>query len=275
MKARLLTAAIGIPLFLVLLFFFGAPVFNGALSLILGVAVYELLQTAQYGKRKLITVVCVAFGALLPWFELPLLKPYRVLLLFAFAAFLFAALLRWHDTLRTEQVSQIFFVSVVYPIALTTLLYIRDDFGASKALYYTVLIFLCAWMSDAGAYFAGRFFGKRKMAPNISPNKTVEGLIGGILASLISVVLVTFGYSALMSYLGEPVSINYLSLTGASVLATFVGVFGDLTASIMKRQNGIKDYGSIMPGHGGVVDRFDSVVFVAPCFYVWLRFFVI
>ena len=78
------------------------------------------------------------------------------------------------------------------------------------------------------------------MAPNISPNKTVEGLIGGILASLISVVLVTFGYSALMSYLGEPVSINYLSLTGASVLATFVGVFGDLTASIMKRQNGIK-----------------------------------
>lgn len=275
MKARLLTAAIGIPLFLVILIFFEKPVFNGALSLILGVAVYELLQTAQYGKRKLITVVCVTFGALLPWFELPLLKPYRVLLLFAFAAFLFAALLRWHDTLRTEQVSQIFFVSVVYPIALTTLLYIRDDFGASKALYYTVLIFLCAWMSDAGAYFAGRFFGKRKMAPNISPNKTVEGLIGGILASLISVVLVTFGYSALMSYLGEPVSINYLSLTGASVLATFVGVFGDLTASIMKRQNGIKDYGSIMPGHGGVVDRFDSVFFVAPFFYVWLRFFVI
>lgn len=275
MKARLLTAAIGVPLFLIILLFFDTPVFNGALSLILGVAVYELLQTAQYEKRPFITVVCVAFGALIPWFELPLLKPYRVLLLFGFAAILFGALLRWHENLRTEQVAQIFFVSVVYPIALTTLIYIRDEFGKAHGLYYVLLIFVCAWLSDAGAYFAGRFFGKRKMAPTISPHKTVEGLIGGVVTSLVSVVLVTLGFSAIMANLGEPVSINYISLTGASILATFVGVFGDLTASIMKRHNGIKDYGSIMPGHGGVVDRFDSVFFVAPFFYVWLQFFVI
>ena len=137
MKARLLTAAIGIPLFLVILIFFETPVFNGALSLILGVAVYELLQTAQYGKRKLITVVCVAFGALLPWFELPLLKPYRVLLLFAFAAFLFFLFLFWvyrpvmrrqkrrDKTGRIDPYSRLLIVmtATVVPIVLSSAVY--------------------------------------------------------------------------------------------------------------------------------------------------------
>lgn len=275
MKQRLLTAAIGIPLFFVVLFFYATPVFNGALSLILGIGVYELLQTAQYGRKKVITVTCVLFGVLLPWFELPVLKPYRVILLFLFAAVLMAALLKWHDEIRMEQIAQLFFVSVVYPIALTTLVYIRDSFDTAHGLFYTVLVFSCAWAADAGAYFAGRFFGKHKMSPKISPNKTIEGLIGGVITSLLFAVAISAAFSAIMASQNAAVSINYLSLLGATLLGTMVGVFGDLVASVMKRQNSIKDYGTIMPGHGGIVDRFDSVFFVAPAVFVWLQFFMI
>ena len=275
MKQRLLTAAIGIPLFFVILFFYATPVFNCALSLILGIGVYELLQTAQYHRKKLITVSCVAFGALLPLFELPLLKPYRVILLFLFAAVLMVSLIRWHEEIRAEQIAQLFFVSVVYPIALTTLVYIRDSVDTAHGLFYTILVFSCAWAADAGAYFAGRFFGKHKMAPKISPNKTVEGLVGGVITSLLFSVVISVVFSAVMNANGTPMQIHYLSLLGATLLGTMVGVFGDLVASVMKRQNGIKDYGTIMPGHGGIVDRFDSVFFVAPAIFVWLQFFVI
>ena len=275
MKTRIITALICLPLFFVVFFLLETPVFTAVVSLLLAIGVHELLQTAQYGKKKTITAVCIIFATLLPWFEYPILKPYRSLLLFVFAASLFLALIRWHEEIRTEQIAQVFFVTIVYPMAFTTMIYIRDQFEPPYSMYYVFLIFACAWLSDAGAYFAGYFFGKHKMAPKISPKKTVEGLIGGVFTSLVGVALITLIFGWIVGAMGMTFNVNYISLSFASVIATIIGVFGDLLASVMKRHNGIKDYGTLLPGHGGIIDRFDSVFFVAPFMYVWLQIFTI
>jgi phosphatidate cytidylyltransferase len=116
-----------------------------------------------------------------------------------------------------------------------------------------------AFTSDTGAYFAGRFFGKHKLAPVVSPNKTVEGVIGGVVLT----VLVMLLYCLLMQF-GFRLKVNYLYAVIYGMAGAMAGVFGDLSFSAIKRQTGIKDYGNLIPGHGGILDRFDSMTLVAP-----------
>ena len=120
-------------------------------------------------------------------------------------------------------------------------------------------LFIMAFMPDSGAYFAGRAFGRHKLAPVISPNKTVEGMIGGIFAGMISMVL----YGMIL-HLGFGRIVNYLHAVIYGFVGALGATFGDLCFSVIKRHTGIKDYGSIFPGHGGILDRFDSVMVVAP-----------
>lgn len=122
---------------------------------------------------------------------------------------------------------------------------------------YVWLVFITAWASDTFAYFAGNFFGKRKLCPNISPKKTVEGAIGGILGTMISSGI--FGYLVI----GE----NIIAIIIIGFVGSILSMVGDLTASIIKRHIGIKDYGNLIPGHGGILDRFDSILFTAPVVY--------
>ena len=131
-------------------------------------------------------------------------------------------------------------------------------------LFYALLPMVIAWMSDTGAYFVGVFFGKHKMAPVISPKKTWEGFVGGWLISIGLTVLYGVISNAVAS--GQVFDLAMLAVV-AAVLAP-LSVVGDLVASLIKRRVGIKDYGNIMPGHGGVMDRFDSVVFIAPLLLV-------
>ncbi len=131
--------------------------------------------------------------------------------------------------------------------------------------YWVWLVFIGAWVSDVAAYFTGSFFGKTKLIPKVSPKKTVEGAVGGALTAGVGFLLfsILFGYQ--IGYV-HPVG---LFITG--VLASLSGQIGDLVASAIKRQYGLKDYGKIMPGHGGAMDRFDSVLFVAPIMYLYLQ----
>ena len=127
-------------------------------------------------------------------------------------------------------------------------------------LEFVLLPMVIAWMSDTGAYFTGVCFGKHKMAPVISPKKTWEGFFGGWVISVGMTVLYGVICNALMGY----AQFDLLSLAITALVLAPLSVVGDLLASLIKRRTGIKDYGSIMPGHGGVMDRFDSVVFIAP-----------
>lgn len=130
---------------------------------------------------------------------------------------------------------------------------------------YIWLIFIIAFGTDTFAYIFGNLFGKRKLAPTISPNKTIEGSIGGILGSLI--------FSLIFSVI---VNIPFKwRIALLSILASIIAQIGDLVASGIKRRVKIKDYGSIFPGHGGVLDRFDSMIFSAPLIYYFVQYFLI
>lgn len=146
-------------------------------------------------------------------------------------------------------------VSLYIISATSSIVLIRDSLGGE---YYWYFIFIGAWVTDTFAYFAGMLFGKHKLIPNVSPKKTVEGAIGGIVFCVAFFV----GYGALLNHLTQ-YDISLVLLGFAGFLSALVSMIGDLAMSVIKRTYGIKDYGKIFPGHGGVLDRFDSILAVA------------
>ena len=150
-------------------------------------------------------------------------------------------------------------------LAISCILYLRSR---PHGLFLTVWLLLVPWMSDTGAYFTGMACGKHKLCPNISPKKTVEGLIGGLLTSVIICAAAFFVYQ---HYYAPQLHIDLLAVGAITLVGAVLSVFGDLVASLIKRQAEIKDFGSIMPGHGGVMDRFDSLLMTAPFVYVMIK----
>ena len=152
----------------------------------------------------------------------------------------------------------------------------RKWFGTSRML----LIFVCAWSCDTFAYFTGRFFGKRKLIPNVSPNKTVAGAVGGVVGAVIGCFVCLCAaeffanrreFQSLATQI--PTFILYSAVLG--ICGGVCSQIGDLAASAVKRDTGIKDFGSIFPGHGGFMDRFDSVMYIAPILLIIYYFTVV
>lgn len=271
MKQRLITAGIGLFLFFIILFFFETYLFNIAFALASGLIVHELMLAYKFTKYKLLTVICCVFGTSVPLIITKDGNTYSIIAIIVFVGLLFGIALKDHNKITVKELALPFMISIVFPFALGSIIYIRNQFDLYQALYYTLLVFAFAWGSDSGAYFIGRFFGKRKLSPNISPNKTIEGLIGGVFSCIAFTAVLTLLYNYVMAQQGITVTIHYLVLFIVCILGSLIGVMGDLCASMIKRQCGIKDFGSIMPGHGGFLDRFDSVLFIAPFFFVVLQ----
>ena len=143
------------------------------------------------------------------------------------------------------------------------------DFGKEYGCFFVLLALCIAWLSDTGAYFCGKFFGKNKLCPSISPKKTVEGFLGGVSVSVFSTLFVTVIFD-LFVFAGN-VGVNYIKIVVMALIGALISVLGDLCFSAVKRKCGVKDFGSLMPGHGGVLDRFDSVIFVIPYVYIFVR----
>lgn len=134
-------------------------------------------------------------------------------------------------------------------------------------LFFVWLIFICAWASDTGAYFVGVNLGKHKLIPSLSPKKTIEGTIGGIVSA--GLIALLYGVVLWVFYGLTSNLVWFLAIIG--VIGAILSQLGDLTASAIKRYTGIKDFGSVLPGHGGIIDRFDSVLFTAPVVYLTMR----
>ncbi|MGI6118159.1 MAG: phosphatidate cytidylyltransferase [Bilifractor sp.] len=154
---------------------------------------------------------------------------------------------------RSEQVMACFFTLVYVAVMLS---YIYQTRVMPGGKFHVWLIFICAWGCDTCAYCVGRLFGKHKMAPTLSPKKSTEGAVGGVVGAVILGIL--------YSLLTDGPLIGYAVISGIGALISMVG---DLAASAIKRNVGIKDYGTLIPGHGGIMDRFDSVIFTAPVIY--------
>lgn len=160
---------------------------------------------------------------------------------------------------KTEQVLAVFFGVFYVAVMLSYVYQIRM---LERGAYIVWLVFLCSWGCDTCAYCVGVLFGKHKMAPVLSPKKSVEGAVGGVAGAALLGVL--------YAYLTKGGMAGYALICAVGALWSMVG---DLAASAVKRQTGIKDYGKLIPGHGGILDRFDSVIFTAPVIYflvVWM-----
>ena len=135
-------------------------------------------------------------------------------------------------------------------------------------------VFISAWGSDIFAYFVGRRWGKHHFT-KVSPNKTIEGCIGGICGALVISIIYTIAIRKFLPIIPDLVDLNVLKMAIITIVLSFIGQIGDLAASSIKRYCGIKDFGDIIPGHGGMLDRIDSVIFILPFAYILLALFVI
>ena len=167
---------------------------------------------------------------------------------------------------QTEQLLAAFF-GVFYVAVMLS--YVYQTRMLSAGTYIVWLIFLCSWGCDTCAYCVGMLIGKHKMTPKLSPKKTVEGAIGGVLGTMVFGVVATLIYSIaanrMEAFTRSNIGVSmYVIIALLGCIAAVLGIYGDLFASVVKRQCGIKDYGTIFPGHGGILDRFDSVMFIAP-----------
>ena len=174
---------------------------------------------------------------------------------FAFFAALFCELLAGHTGLAFAEICYTAFAGLVIPLALSALVRLR---AMPQGGAHVITSLVMAFSADSAAYFVGRAFGKHKLAPVISPHKTVEGAVGGVLGSIGMMLL----YACVLHSLHTSVSYGAAALYG--FLGALASMLGDLTFSVIKRQTGVKDYGTLLPGHGGILDRFDSMVVVAP-----------
>ena len=185
---------------------------------------------------------------------------FSVTLLCAFV--IFVTWLKKHKEIRYEQIFFVLAVMVLVPQAMSTMIRI-NNFDDEEGLFFLIMGLCGAWIADTGAYFTGVALGKHKLCPEISPKKTIEGFIGGILTTGI-VYAVAF-------YIRSNSDIRFALIAFImGVVCAVIGTVGDLSASMVKRQIGFKDYGNITPGHGGLMDRFDSVLFVLPTFYAFI-----
>lgn len=199
-------------------------------------------------------------------------------LITAYVLILCFLMLHNHENTKFSDVSFVVMSSLFVPFAFTRLMYFRDiklyypDNGYTDAhgIFLILFILFSACMTDTFAYFAGSFLGKHKLCPKISPKKTVEGAIGGVIGCVIANVIL---YAVYNNFIFENPVNNYLPIVIASVITSIVGMCGDLTASLIKRNYGIKDFGNLIPGHGGIMDRFDSIVFVSAAFYAVFNIF--
>lgn len=207
-------------------------------------------------------------------FSLFLFVPSAILLMFAayfgrsaplfsqgsyFLIFVLHTLFFIAHRIRLEEMASSFFGLFYVAFTLSTLMMIRAGFDHGFLLI--CIVFLIQWLTDTGAYFVGSAFGRHKLLPSVSPNKSVEGAVGGVVAAVLAVLVFNY-FTGLMPM--------YLALI-MSFFASILGQLGDLFESALKRWADVKDAGTLIPGHGGVLDRFDSLIFIAPFCYYFLK----
>ncbi len=257
MKTRLIAAAILVPLLLVMLYAAPKIVTVIALSFLCALSVVELLYNSGLIKHFRLVIYTLITAALVPvWCYFGMSKSWALAGILLLFILLFIEVMLSGMKLRLDKVCLCFFAGILIPFLLSSLVRILSPDGGR----YVILIpFVVAFLSDSGAYFIGCRFGRHKLAPTVSPNKSIEGVIGGIAFSVIGMLLY-----CLVMQVAFKATVNYGYALLYGVIGALAGVFGDLCFSVIKRQTGIKDYGNLIPGHGGVLDRFDSMLLVSP-----------
>lgn len=267
MKTRVISALVASLVGVVILFFHNTIALPIAISILIAFMIYELFQAEKCFNYKTTPIICFVFAVIFPFFNYDLINQYLPLFLGVCVLAVFATFIINKNEIQFDKLCFMLTTTIFISFSMNTLLLLKNS-DDKNGLFFMVLALLGAWLADTGAYFAGTLFGKHKLCPTISPKKTIEGLIGGTIVNGILFVVI----GAIYTKIQTGIEINYIYLAVLGIVCSLLGLLGDLTASQIKRQCQIKDYGKIMPGHGGILDRFDSVLFVAPFMYLALHY---
>ena len=282
MKVRIITG-VSCALFAVMLVVFTGLGYPGALSIpvsiISAIAAYEIMRVSKC-KNKVLTVVSIIMAVAYPIYTDFNLQQYvpvpASVLITVFIILLLAIMLKFYEKTKIEHVAFAIFGSIIIPAALSTIFSVRDLcvnypdlFKRSHSVFLILFAMFSAWISDTCAYFVGSKFGKHKLAPKISPKKSVEGAIGGIVGNVI-VCVIAFLICDYFCF-GDKDTIKLWMVIVASPVVSALGMMGDLSASVIKRNFGEKDFGNLFPGHGGVLDRVDSFISTMPVTYALIQ----
>ncbi|MBQ8448703.1 MAG: phosphatidate cytidylyltransferase [Clostridia bacterium] len=266
MLKRIITGVVAFALFLPILVFsgheIGKYVFMAVIGALALIATDEMCGCFSVRKVWFISIPTYLFAigtTLITIFfrGTSMYIPYLVCAAFAFAFIVFVASMfntgKVKYTAAAAHVATVLYVICGF-LSIIGLRYVE------MGTYLFYLIFIGSWCTDSFAYFVGVAIGKHKLIPQVSPKKTVEGAIGGVLGAVIGFLV----YGVCLAKFADNVTVNYVAMAISAVGIAVVSQLGDLVTSFIKREQGIKDYGKVLPGHGGIMDRFDSIIAVAP-----------
>ncbi|MDO5707993.1 MAG: phosphatidate cytidylyltransferase [Andreesenia angusta] len=256
MKTRIISGLIGLAL-LFLVVYLGNPVFDIVILILSLIALFEYNNAISSIKdSRLPITINYLFAVSLFFIKYFNMQEYMNFVIFLYLIFIFCEFV-FLSQVKTRDLA-LSLLGGFYLVYMMSYLY---DFADSVNIWY---VFLIASGSDTFAYFIGKSLGRHKLAPSLSPKKTIEGFIAGIIGGVLLGLI--FAYKFNPEYL--------LEIGIMAVLVSLVSVLGDIFASKIKRESGIKDYGNIMPGHGGILDRLDSIIFTAPIVYYFMYYFI-
>lgn len=254
MLKRVITGIFIIAVSVPIIIFSNTWVFPIAIALISALCVYELAHCMGLHKNILLTAPLYICGLAFPFLQRMTATLYvaaiAIMAAIFYVSYMFCYVIFSHGKISYPDICTLGLTALYILFSLNAIIYIRD-YNA----YIAMLILIGSWVTDAMAYFTGRLFGKHKLAPDVSPKKTIEGSIGGTIFGAGAFVLTGF----LISIFAENVAPNYIFLAISGLIIAVVSQAGDLIMSVIKRHYNIKDFGNIFPGHGGMLDRMDSV----------------
>ena len=259
MRSRVLVSVIGVPIILVVILWAPVWVLAVTLALLSAIAAFELMRCVGVVKsagQSCVLSNTAILGALFAVFVQYQYDDLYAALIVAYTLLIFAYAVYRAGEIKFQQIMAALFAMYALPYAFASFLRLHE-MGVHRA--YLLLPLLFSFCSDTAAFFAGHAFGKHKLAPRVSPHETVEGAVGGLLGDIVGGLVFAFFVNAAF---GE--RLDYLGIAVLGVGCSVIAQLGDLSFSLIKREFGVKDYGHIFLAHGGVLDRFDSVLFVAP-----------
>ena len=277
MKTRIITAIVGILVLIGVMFTFNTMVFNLVIAAITLIATHEISSALGFEKKD-----WLMYAVLAPYTLLVMLSSYSAMrklvmpMSFVLVTFFAIYLVVRNGTISYQKASGLLVFSGIVIFCFYSFVLLKERLPVEKfgydAVFFILLILCFAWGGDTCAYFAGRAFGKHKLCPVVSPKKTVEGAIGGMLGCTLVFAGMTVLYNRTGIW-GEHEALSVWLMIPAGLLVSVVSQLGDLAMSQLKRHFGIKDFGKLLPGHGGILDRFDSVMFIAPFVSIAVRYF--
>lgn len=277
MKQRVLSGVVIAVVAISVLLLMNTVVFPIVWTILAVMAVYEIEKVTQI-KNKALVVLSLAFSTLFCLNEcFGFVEVSYSVVLAIYVLIMLTIMLIGYDITKFEHVAVAFFASVAVPFAFSIFVYLRDinvhsdgKFSKTEGVYLILLVLVCSWLTDVFAYFTGRAFGKHKLCPKISPKKTVEGAIGGIIIPAVINIIVLAVFE---KFFFDGTVIPYWAMLIVSPVLSAASMLGDLSASTIKRNFGVKDFSNLIPGHGGIMDRFDSCLFVLPAIYAIVNLF--